>query len=721
MRKLIVLALLLFWPGCVQAGLKTEDSITAKEISTPSNPSAGYRKMYFKNDGLMYSLNSAGAESAVGSGSGDIIDVGDCGNSACFTGSSGTQLVFDDPDGDKTFKYDTTNNIFDINAGLTSSGAGTFTTVDTGQGANELYDMDQNVLTTSAVTFSTIDTGQGAKEVYGALITKDGADGPTVDPTTTVIFPEGSLTDNLDGSVSLATGAGLSNPVSISEGGTGQSSRQASIDALTDASGKTDGYVYTVSSGQGAWALNTSSLFTDSTTTTYLTTTGDDFVVGGSAPVNSGKATIISTDDQATLVLKQKASQTANPLEIKTSADANVLTVSPAGVITAGSGAGEITLGSPGSLQTGTTNGNTVSLKAYDVDGTAYTTFATLTAANTPTFTLLQTIDAGDASSFEVPNGESPTVDAFGELAGDNDLWGASRGAPVFYDGTASTALVNVLVSDTPSNGEVPKWNTGGTITWESDNNSGGTTYYSGVNMDGGGVADDTLACDAGTTLDNLKASGGMIVAARYKFNTYGEGGNGRIVDKNASAANGWQLYFTGASSTAPSIQFDHDGSTDLNRSTSTTQNAGTWYVTTVEWDGSTTAANADIYFCASGGSCSEASYSTTTNGATLDDDSALTLTIGNRSGGTDRTFDGVISEVAIWSGISSFSSDERNFISSFSNMGKWDQIRPGNLVSYWKMSECGDGATCTSQLIDSKGANNCTASNSPTGYLATS
>jgi hypothetical protein len=35
------------------------------------------------------------------------------------------------------------------------------------------------------------------------------------------------------------------------------------------------------------------------------------------------------------------------------------------------------------------------------------------------------------------------------------------------------------LASDTPSNGQVPKWNTGGTITWETDNSTagGGLTY----------------------------------------------------------------------------------------------------------------------------------------------------------------------------------------------------------------------------------------------------
>lgn len=99
----------------------------------------------------------------------------------------------------------------------------------------------------------------------------------------------------------------------------------------------------------------------------------------------------------------------------------------------------------------------------------------------TCTVSLPATIDLGGKTSFELPNAAAPTVDAFGEMAGDNDLWAGSRGAPVFYDGTAATALVNVLVSDAPSNGQVPKWNTGGTITWEADNNSGGATAWNAI------------------------------------------------------------------------------------------------------------------------------------------------------------------------------------------------------------------------------------------------
>lgn len=50
--------------------------------------------------------------------------------------------------------------------GASSAAAATFTTVNTGQGANELYAMNQDVETTDAVTFATVNTGQGANELY---------------------------------------------------------------------------------------------------------------------------------------------------------------------------------------------------------------------------------------------------------------------------------------------------------------------------------------------------------------------------------------------------------------------------------------------------------------------------------------------------------------------------------------------------------------------------
>ncbi len=104
-------------------------------------------------------------------GAGDITAVGDCTTGACFDGTSGTTLTFNNAGGDKTLVFDGSN--FTFNDGLIVD------TLDTGQGANELYDMDQNVLTTSDVTFNSLtlttdlsvaNGGTGASTLTGLLL-----------------------------------------------------------------------------------------------------------------------------------------------------------------------------------------------------------------------------------------------------------------------------------------------------------------------------------------------------------------------------------------------------------------------------------------------------------------------------------------------------------------------------------------------------------------------
>jgi hypothetical protein len=81
-------------------------------------------------------------------------------------------------------------------------------------------------------------------------------------------------------------------------------------------------------------------------------------------------------------------------------------------------------------------------------------------------FQLPATIDLGGKTSFELPNGASPTTDAFGEIAGDNNAWGTNRGVVQFFDGTSNTYLVGVLASDVPSDNQFPRFKAN-TITWE--------------------------------------------------------------------------------------------------------------------------------------------------------------------------------------------------------------------------------------------------------------
>ena len=68
------------------------------------------------------------------SGSGDITSVGDVTSGAAFDGTQGTTITFNDADGDKTFKYDTTNNWFELNDNIAIGSAGVLLT-DNGDGA----------------------------------------------------------------------------------------------------------------------------------------------------------------------------------------------------------------------------------------------------------------------------------------------------------------------------------------------------------------------------------------------------------------------------------------------------------------------------------------------------------------------------------------------------------------------------------------------------------
>jgi hypothetical protein len=82
--------------------------------------------------------------------------------------------------------------------------------------------------------------------------------------------------------------------------------------------------------------------------------------------------------------------------------------------------------------------------------------------------------DFGGATSVEVPNGTSPTVNATGEIAVDTNLYSTSpQGCLVIYDGAQQGNLV--CTTDTPGNDEIPKFDsTTGLVTWEADAGAGG-------------------------------------------------------------------------------------------------------------------------------------------------------------------------------------------------------------------------------------------------------
>lgn len=133
------------------------------------------------------------------------------------------------------------------------------------------------------------------------------------------------------------------------------------------------------------------------------------------------------------------------------------------------------TISNTGTLTLPTSTDTLVGKATTDTLTNKTLTSPTINTATISAPTLTGAITSAGATSFIMPIGAAPTVTSFGMFAGDNDLWAASRGAPLFYDGTGTVALVGVLTSDTPSNGQVPTFNSGGTITWETPS-TGGTS-----------------------------------------------------------------------------------------------------------------------------------------------------------------------------------------------------------------------------------------------------
>src|SRR3989344_3284780 len=157
-----------------------------------------------------------------------------------------------------------------------------------------------------------------------------------------------------------------------------------------------------------------------------------------------------------------------------------------------------------------------------------------------------------------------------------------------------------------------------------------------GANFDG---VDDLLDCGSGSSLDNLKAGGGVTISAWINPNTMGEGNEGIIVSKVGIV--GWTWRFL--SGTTNALRFAHTGGTLLVRTMANSLiTLDVWQYILMTWDGSNTAANVHIYL-----NGSEVTYQTTTNGATLDTDANDPFMIGAQGAGL-RDWNGGIDEARV-------------------------------------------------------------------------
>lgn len=149
-------------------------------------------------------------------------------------------------------------------------------------------------------------------------------------------------------------------------------------------------------------------------------------------------------------------------------------------------------------------------------------------------------------------------------------------------------------------------------------------------------AADDKVDAGSNSTIDDMPT---LTYSAWIKPNTVGEAGTtGRIFDKSTIGfflANTNAIEFTITYSTQSLLVLSSNNSISM----------GAWQHVIATWDGTTNATGVHIYV-----NGREVTYQTQTDASgTRSTDAAANLTIGNRAGATDRTFDGLIDEAKLY------------------------------------------------------------------------
>src|SRR3990167_9506964 len=92
---------------------------------------------------------------------------------------------------------------------------------------------------------------------------------------------------------------------------------------------------------------------------------------------------------------------------------------------------------------------------------------------------VVASLDLSGKTSFAIPQAADPTVDANGEVAVDDNLWGTNNDGIVFWDGDAETAVITIPQTEVAgcSNGEVIEFVTGGTFTCAVDDSAGSPSF----------------------------------------------------------------------------------------------------------------------------------------------------------------------------------------------------------------------------------------------------
>ncbi len=154
------------------------------------------------------------------------------------------------------------------------------------------------------------------------------------------------------------------------------------------------------------------------------------------------------------------------------------------------SDAGAMTFPNAGTIQTGTTAANTLLLRAYDVDGAAYTTFGTLIANDTPTFDLSDSVTKSGGYIYRAGGTDVAVAD------GGTNISSYATGDVLYASG--ATTLAKLPVS---TNGFVLTL-VAGLPAWVAPAGGGASTFISLLDAPSSyaGASGKTVAVNAGET-----------------------------------------------------------------------------------------------------------------------------------------------------------------------------------------------------------------------------
>jgi len=135
--------------------------------------------------------------------------------------------------------------------------------------------------------------------------------------------------------------SGLSNPVTIPTGGTGETSAQNAINALTQVAAATNEQVLTKDTATGNATFKNASggNFTASGNVVYLTVTTNFLAVGRSSQISTEKVVIDGSTDIIQTIIRAFSTQTVNIFEVRKSDNTvNFAVTNTGGIVVGGTG-----------------------------------------------------------------------------------------------------------------------------------------------------------------------------------------------------------------------------------------------------------------------------------------------------------------------------------------------------------------------------------------------